>query len=123
MLVDGDLNRWGPGFGESADDQQLPGLQGRRAGDRRSVPADHELPDARREPYYIGGPGSINRDVEQRRSAKISITHRVKAAGSHEIKAGIDVENNLSNKARIYSGSDATGGGGFITNDVDGGQI
>ncbi len=64
-------------------------------------------------PYVIGGPGSITNDVEQRRAAKLGVTQRVKAAGSHEIKAGIDVENNLSDKARLYSG------GAFLQNFTD----
>jgi hypothetical protein len=64
-------------------------------------------------PYVIGGPGSTANDVEQRRSAKLGITQRVKAAGSHEFKAGIDVENNLSDKARLYTG------GAFLENLVD----
>ena len=67
--------------------------------------------------YQIGGPGSIQRDTEQRRSAKLSITQRVKAAGSHEIKAGIDGEDNLSDKARLFSG------GAAYTNDVNDGLI
>ncbi|MBA3396288.1 MAG: TonB-dependent receptor [Deltaproteobacteria bacterium] len=64
-------------------------------------------------PYVIGGPGSITNDVEQRRSARLGITQRIKAAGSHEFKAGIDVENNLSDKARLYSG------GAFLQTLVD----
>ncbi|MDQ3365866.1 MAG: TonB-dependent receptor [Myxococcota bacterium] len=63
-------------------------------------------------PYVVGGPGPITNDVAQRRSAKLGLTQRIKAAGSHEFKAGIDVENNLSNKSRLYSG------GAFLQNIV-----
>ncbi|MBS1123996.1 MAG: TonB-dependent receptor plug, partial [Deltaproteobacteria bacterium] len=63
-------------------------------------------------PYVIGGPGSLTQDTEQRRSAKLAVTQRIKAAGSHEFKAGIDAESNLSNKARVYSG------GAFVQNFV-----
>jgi outer membrane receptor protein involved in Fe transport len=63
-------------------------------------------------PYVIGGPGSVIDDTEQRRSAKLSVTQRVKAAGSHEIKAGVDVENLTSDKTRLYSG------GAFVQNAV-----
>jgi hypothetical protein len=54
--------------------------------------------------YGIGGPGSLADDTEQRLSAKLSGTQRIKAAGTHEIKAGIDLENNLLNKPRNFSG-------------------
>ena len=54
--------------------------------------------------YGIGGPGGLADDTEQRLSAKVSGTQRIKAAGTHEVKAGIDVENNLLNKPRQYSG-------------------
>jgi hypothetical protein len=65
----------------------------------------------------FAGPGAMANDVEQRRSAKLGITQRVKAAGSHEFKAGIDVENNLSDKARLYSG------GAFLENLVEANQV
>lgn len=55
--------------------------------------------------YRIGGPGALADDTEQRLSAKLSGTQRIKAAGTHEIKAGVDVENNLLNKPRIFSGN------------------
>jgi outer membrane receptor protein involved in Fe transport len=54
--------------------------------------------------YEVGGPGALQDDTEQRYTGKISLTQRVKAAGSHEIKAGIDYENNLSDKERLFSG-------------------
>ncbi len=60
--------------------------------------------------YVIGGPGSLAKDTEQRRSAKLGITQRLKLAGSHEFKAGLDVEDNTSDKARVFSG------GAFIQN-------
>jgi len=41
-------------------------------------------------PYVIGGPGSISNETAQRRAAKLSVTQRIKAGGSHEIKAGIE---------------------------------
>ena len=42
-------------------------------------------------PYVIGGPGSLTSDTEQRRSAKLAMTQRVKALGNHEFKGGLDV--------------------------------
>jgi outer membrane receptor protein involved in Fe transport len=68
-------------------------------------------------PYVIGGPGSLLEDTEQRRSAKLGVTHRVKMLGSHELKAGIDIEDNVSDKVRAYSG------GAFIENLVANSEV
>jgi outer membrane receptor protein involved in Fe transport len=54
--------------------------------------------------YAIGGPGSIADDSEERFSARFGATQRVKAAGNHEIKAGLDIEDNRMNKVRNLSG-------------------
>jgi hypothetical protein len=112
VLRNGSLGVWGPGFGaESAKtnagcaDNGTPGQNDVYPYLGNNCPMDVT-------PYVVGGPGSIQHDTEQRRSAKLSITQRVKAAGSHEIKAGIDVEDNLSDKSRLYSG------GAFIENYV-----
>ncbi|HUH04388.1 MAG TPA: carboxypeptidase regulatory-like domain-containing protein, partial [Kofleriaceae bacterium] len=56
------------------------------------------------EGYRIGGPGGIADEKEERLSARLSATQRVKAAGNHEIKAGIDIESNHLNKVRNISG-------------------
>ncbi len=60
--------------------------------------------------YVIGGPGAITDDEEQRIAGRINVTQRLRAAGSHEIKGGMDVERNTAEKARLYSG------GGFVQN-------
>ncbi|HEY5922765.1 MAG TPA: TonB-dependent receptor, partial [Kofleriaceae bacterium] len=60
--------------------------------------------------YAIGGPGALARDKEERRAARIGVLHRIKAIGTHELKAGIDFEDNHKTKARVYSG------GAFIQN-------
>jgi outer membrane receptor protein involved in Fe transport len=60
--------------------------------------------------YNIGGPGGAARDKEERRAARVSVLHRIKAAGTHELKGGLDIEDNLKTKARLYSG------GAFIQN-------
>ena len=57
--------------------------------------------------YVIGGPGGLARDTEQRFAAKVSITERLRAAGSHEIKAGIDAEDNTRDKSRLVSGGES----------------
>jgi outer membrane receptor protein involved in Fe transport len=64
------------------------------------------------ESYIIGGPGTINRDTEERKAAKVELTQRAKVLGTHEIKIGLDGEDNVLDKARLYSG------GNFIQNIV-----
>jgi len=54
--------------------------------------------------YTRGGPGSITRDKEERFGLRASILQRVKAMGTHEIKAGLDYEDNRKTTARLYSG-------------------
>ncbi len=54
--------------------------------------------------YRIGGPGGLADDTEQRFSARLAGTQRIKALGNHEIKLGGDVEQNLLNKPRRFSG-------------------
>jgi hypothetical protein len=67
--------------------------------------------------YAIGGPGALRRDREDRRMGRVTLTHRAKLAGSHEIKMGLDFEQDLKTTARLYSG------GAFIQNSVGAGQI
>jgi outer membrane receptor protein involved in Fe transport len=115
LLIDGDLSHWGPGFGESMNTNV-------GCNDNPSPTSSDPYPfitncPMSASPYVIGGPGNINRDVEQRRAAKLSVTQRLKAAGSHEIKGGMDIENNLSDKARLYSG------GAYVYNYVGPGQV
>ena len=63
--------------------------------------------------YSIGGPGSLTDDSEERRSFKLTATHRVpKLLGSHEFKVGGDVEDNTMTSVRVLSG------GAFIQNYV-----
>ena len=110
------LGVWGAAYGEN------PGVlsacrdaSGPGQGDK--YPFIVNCPMVARE-YVVGGPGTIINDTEQRRAAQLNITQRVKAAGNHEIKAGLEIENNVEDKARLYSGNDMTNGGVFITNDV-----
>jgi hypothetical protein len=114
ILDQGDLAHFAPGYGESP--KTIADCTDGPPGSNDKYPLIINCPMTTRS-YIIGGIGSIQRDTEQRRSAKLSITQRVKAAGSHEIKAGIDGEDNLSDKARVYTG------GAFIDNVVGAGQI
>jgi len=54
--------------------------------------------------YVMGGQGGLLDDKEERLSAKLSVAQRVKAAGHHVIKAGIDIEDNRAVVQRGYSG-------------------
>lgn len=54
--------------------------------------------------YSVGGIGGIADEVERRLTGKVSVLQRIEAAGDHEIKAGLDVENNYLNKKRLLSG-------------------
>jgi hypothetical protein len=121
VLRNGSLGVWAPTGAGTGHPESLPtqagcldstpmGADGLQGPDRYPYLPNNCPMDTR--PYVIGGPGSLNSDTEQRRSAKLAITQRVKAAGSHEFKAGIDAEDNLSSKARVYSG------GAFIQNFV-----
>jgi hypothetical protein len=111
LLLNGNLGQWAAPFGES------PAVQ--------AGCFDNPTPGNSQDPYPlitncpmstvgydIGGVGYLNRDLEQRFQAKIGLTERVKAAGTHEFKAGIDGENNTSDKQRLLTG------GGIITNFV-----
>jgi hypothetical protein len=104
----GNLGVWGPGFGGESPATNAGCFDG--AGDPYPLLSINCPMNTRY--YFVGGPGSIVRDVEQRLSAKVNATQRVKLLGNHEFKAGVDVENNSSDKARLYSG------GAFIQNFV-----
>src|SRR5262249_17958069 len=55
-------------------------------------------------------PGPMVNDTEQRLNAKAAVTERVKLLGNHEIKAGVDIDSDTADEARLYSG------GGVIQN-------
>jgi len=57
-----------------------------------------------------GGPGGLQRDKESRIGARASVVHRIKAFGNHQLKAGLDYEDNRKVTARAYSG------GALLTN-------
>jgi outer membrane receptor protein involved in Fe transport len=54
--------------------------------------------------YTIGGPGGLTHDKEERFGARASVIHRFKALGTHELKTGLDYEDNHKRTARLYSG-------------------
>ncbi len=67
--------------------------------------------------YSVGGIGFLGDQEEQRTAGKLSVTQRVEAAGSHEIKGGVDVESNFRNSKRLISGDV------YLTNYQDRSQI
>ncbi|HTL37357.1 MAG TPA: carboxypeptidase regulatory-like domain-containing protein, partial [Kofleriaceae bacterium] len=110
ILVDGNLGVWGPGFGENVDVNA--GCFDGTLGSNDPYPLITNCPMSARA-YYIGGPGSLYDDTDQRVAGRVGITQRVKAGGNHEIKGGIDVENNTTEHARVLSG------GGYVVNYLD----
>ncbi len=114
VLINGDLGRWGRGFGgESA--KTVAGCSDSSMG-ADPYPLITNCPMTARA-YLVGGPGPMVNDTEQRLSAAAAVTERVKLLGNHEIKAGIDIDSDTADKARLYSG------GGFIQNFGDSGII
>jgi hypothetical protein len=54
--------------------------------------------------YRVGGGGTIVDDTENRWSMRLGVTRRVRAHGTHELKAGVDAELNQLSEPRIYTG-------------------
>ncbi len=54
--------------------------------------------------YVLNGPGNLDDITENRYTGKATITERVKAAGHHQFKAGIDFENNFLDDFSSLSG-------------------
>ena len=110
VLVGGSLSTYAPNFGESMRTQQ--GCFDSPTGNGDNFPFITNCPmDS--SAYVIGGPGSVYEDLEQRRSGRLGVTQRVKAAGTHELKAGIDFEDNMSKNSRALSGD------AYLVNYVD----
>ncbi|HEY4181209.1 MAG TPA: TonB-dependent receptor [Kofleriaceae bacterium] len=114
ILEDGNLGVWSALGGESL--QTAKGCTDNSAGGVDPYPFVTNCPMSTVS-YAIGGPGSIRHDTEDRRMARASITQRGKLLGSHELKGGLDLEDDLKTTARFYSG------GAYITNAVATGQV
>jgi hypothetical protein len=107
ILRGGNLGTWSGLGGESA--KTAAGCTDGGAGDPYSAITNCPMETVT---YALGGPGSISRDSEDRRMARVTGTHRFRLGGTHELKAGLDFENDAKETARLYSG------GAFIQNDV-----
>ncbi len=98
-LYYGDLGTWGTLGGESA--ATVAGCTD--GGPDDPYPEIRNCPDEG-ESYAIGGPGALADATEERRVGRLGVTQRVRAAGHHELKAGVDVEDNVLRQRRQYSG-------------------
>ena len=110
ILYDGTLGTWGPGFGES--EATNTGCFDGVPNTSDPYPFITNCPMSVRS-YWVGGPGSLYKDTEQRIAARLGFTQRVKAGGTHEIKAGIDFEDNVTRHTRSLSG------GAYMLNSVN----
>ncbi|MEZ4360233.1 MAG: TonB-dependent receptor [Kofleriaceae bacterium] len=54
--------------------------------------------------YAIGGPGLLTHTREERRSARLGVVGRWRRWGSHEVKGGLDLEQNRRSSPRLFSG-------------------
>jgi outer membrane receptor protein involved in Fe transport len=54
--------------------------------------------------YSTGGPGTITDRLESRVAGKLTVTQRVRALGHHQLKAGLDFEDNMLTDRRNYTG-------------------
>jgi len=109
ILQDGDLGVWTALGGESVRTAQ--GCANGLPGGSDPYPFITNCP-MQGASYAIGGPGSVSHDKEDRRIARVGVTQRGKLAGSHELKAGLDFEQQQKITARLFSG------GAFIQNSV-----
>ena len=105
LLVFGNLGSWSQldrdGYGPAESMATRAGCVDNTGGDK--YPLIENCPDEGIG-YVIGGPGPISDDLEQRLSARLSGIQRVKALGNHEIKAGVDIEDNTISNSRLFSG-------------------
>jgi hypothetical protein len=63
--------------------------------------------------YMIGGPGLISRDVQDRYSARVAATERLR---DHAVTAGLELDDEHEAKAYVYSG-------GYTSTDIAGGEM
>jgi outer membrane receptor protein involved in Fe transport len=55
--------------------------------------------------YAMGGAGYLTDSSEERRGARLAVTQRIVAGGHHELKAGVDLEDNRVRTRRGTSGN------------------
>ena len=99
-LLFGNLGTWSRLGAEHPD--TLAGCTDNAMGDPYEL--IENCPDEVGHGYHVGGFGSVTDDREARYSAKLALTQRVKAMGSHEIKAGVDYEDQRLHEPRTFTG-------------------
>ncbi|HEY4240948.1 MAG TPA: TonB-dependent receptor [Kofleriaceae bacterium] len=112
ILEDGDLGTWSALGGESS--ATALGCSDNSTSDRYTHITNCPMTSRT---YAIGGPGTLQHDSENRLVGRLSILRRARFLGTHELKAGVDFEDDTKSAARLYSG------GAFIQNDVQGQAI
>jgi outer membrane receptor protein involved in Fe transport len=113
QLIFGNLGTWS-GLGYE-DQPTAAGCIDNSGGDLYAL--IENCPDEVGHGYQVGGFGSVVDNRANRYAAKLSLIQRVKAAGNHEVKAGIDVEDNRLEEPRAFTG------GSFYQNFQDRSQI
>jgi len=98
-LYYGDLGTWS-GLGYESD-RTRAGCSDGGAGD--PYPFITNCPDEG-EGYAVGGPGPLTDELEQRYSARLIGTQRLRAGGSHELMGGVDLEDTRLDHLRGLSG-------------------
>ncbi len=98
-LFYGDLGTWGGLGGESA--RTVEGC--RDGGPDDPFPMIANCPDEG-VGYAIGGPGALDDATEERFGARLGVTQRFQGLGHHEVKAGLDLEDNRLRSRRGTSG-------------------
>ena len=98
-LVAGQLGDYAGFGGESA--RTLAGCRDGGDDDLYPLIANCPMDSA---PYATGGPGLLLRSQEERRSGRLGAIRRFRFFGGHEVKAGLDVEQNLRRSPRLFSG-------------------
>ena len=112
ILHDGNLGVWSALGGESP--RTATGCADGSIGSSDVYPIIVNCPVSQ---YATGGPGAIARGSEDRVTARLSLTQRGRFYGSHEIRAGLDIDDNSKQTARLFSG------GAFIENFVQSGSV
>ena len=108
ILYEGNLGEWSRIIGPDGRPAEDMVTQAGCGDGTRATGDPYELitncPDDDGIGYRVGGFGSVTDDRSDRYSAKLGVTRRQKFLGSHEIKAGVDIEDNRLDEPRAYTG-------------------
>ena len=113
ILLFGNLGTWSRLGYEDAG--TTAGCTDNASGDRFGLITN--CPDEIGHGYQVGGFGAVVDNHADRYAGKLGLVQRFKALGGHEVKAGVDYEDNLLSEPRAYTG------GAFYQNYQDAQQI